>query len=162
MTKFIIKTTSKLYIPDLYLYILKYEYNNRTNNDIAKTLPRFKNLEPLNEYIKFKEDNNNNISKIIFELAWISFYQYKKRLTFIKKANEEINNFYLIFNGNIRKLSLTFKKEKISIEEYILYMIKMKLLQEKQILFKCNKLNNAYVDLDLNNFKLYFLENKKE
>ena len=117
-------------------------------------------MEILNEYIKFKEDNNNNISKIIFELAWVAFYQYKKKLSFIKKANEEINNFYLIFNGNVTKLCLTFQKEKISSEEYLLYMIKMKLLQEKQILFKCNKLNSAYVDLDLNNFKSYFLENK--
>ena len=158
--KLIIKTTSKIYIPDLYLHILEYEYNNRTNDDIAKTLPRFQKLEILNEYIKFKEDNNNNISKIIFELAWVAFYQYKKKLSFIKKANEEINNFYLIFNGNVTKLCLTFQKEKISLEEYLLYMIKMKLLQEKQILYKCNKLNKAYVNLDINNFRTYFSQNK--
>ena len=36
----------------------------------------------------------------------------------------------------------------------------MKMLQEKQILFKCNKLNSAYVNLDINNFKQYFLQNK--
>ena len=78
---------------------------------MVKTLPRFQNLELLNEYIKFKEDNKNN-SKIIFELAWIAFYQYKKGFPFIKKANEEVNNFYLIINGDIEKikLSLTFKK----------------------------------------------------
>ena len=160
-SKLIIKLTSKIVIPDLYLQILKYEFNNRTNSDIAKTIPRFQKLDSLNEYIKFKEDkNNNNNSKIIIELAWASFYKYKKKLTFIKKANENRNFFYLILNGSLSKLNLTFKKEKISIEEYLLYMIKMKLLQEKQIVYKCNKLNKAYVNLDINNFRTYFTENK--
>ena len=160
-SKLIIKLTSKIVIPDLYLQILKYEFNNRTNSDIAKTLPRFQKLDSLNEYIKYNEDkNNNNNSKIILELAWVSFYKYKKKLTFIKKANEDRNFFYLILNGNLSKLNLTFKKEKISIEEYLLYMIKMKLLQEKQIVYKCNKLNKAYVNLDINNFRTYFTENK--
>ena len=159
-SKLIIKLTSKIFIPDLYLQILKYEYNNRTNSDIAKTLPRFQKLEALNEYIKFKEDKDNISSKMILELAWVSFYKYKKKLTFIKKANEDRNNFYLILNGNLSKLNLTFKKEKISIEEYLVYMIKMKLLQERQILYKCNKLNKAYINLDINNFKTFFNENK--
>ena len=160
-SKLLIKLTSTIFIPDLYLQILKYEYNNRTNSDIAKTLPRFQKLVPLNEYIKFKEDKTvNNSSKIISELAWVSFYKYKNKLTFIKKANEDRNNFYLILNGNLSELILTFKKQKISIEEYLLYMIKMKLLQEKQILYKCNKLNKAYINLDINNFRAYFNENK--
>ena len=160
-SKLIIKLTSKIFIPDLYLQILKYEYNNRTNDDIAKTLPRFQKLESLNEYVKYKEDQKkNNSSKIIIELAWVSFYKYKKKLSFIKKADEDRNNFYLVLNGNISKLVLTFKKEKISIEEYLLYMIKMKLLQEKQILYKCNKLNKAYVNLDINNFRTFFSQNK--
>ena len=160
-SKLLIKLTSKIFIPDLYLQILKYEYNNRTNDDIAKTLPRFQKMESLNEYTKYNEDNkNNNSSNIILELAWISFYQYKKKLSFIKKANENKNFFYLILNGKITKLNLTFKKEKISIEEYLLYMLKMKLIQEKQILNKCNKLNKAYISLDINNLKTFFNQNK--
>ena len=78
----------------------------------------------------------------------------------VKKANEDKSNFYLILNGNLSKFNLTFKKEKISIEEYLLYMIKMKLLQEKQILYKCNKLKSAYIHLDINNFKNFFFQNK--
>ena len=161
LSKLLIKLTSKIVIPDLYLQILKYEIKNRTNDDIAKTLPRFQTLGPFNDYINYKEDNQTDFSsKIITNLAWVSFYKYKRKLSFIKKANEDRNNFYLILNGSLTKLNLTFKKEKISIEEYLLYMIKMKMLQEKQILFKCNKLNSAYVNLDINNFKVYFLYNK--
>ena len=161
LSKLLIKLTSKIVIPDLYLQILKYEIRNRTNEDIAKTLPRFQFLGPFNDYINYKENKLTDFSsKIITNLAWVSFYKYRRKLSFIKKANEDRNNFYLILNGSLTKLNLIFKKEKISIEEYLLYMIKMKMLQENQILFKCNKLNSAYVNLDINNFKLYFLQNK--
>ena len=161
LSKLLIKLTSKIVIPDLYLQILKYEIKNRTNDDIAKTLPRFQTLGPFNDYINYKEKNQKDFSsKIITDLAWVSFYKYKRKFSFLKKANEDKNNFYLILNGSLTKLNLTFKKEKISIEEYLLYMIKMKMLQEKQILFKCNKLNSAYINLDINNFKLFFLQNK--
>ena len=161
LSKLLIKLTSNINIPDLYLQILKYEFRNRTSDDIAKTLPRFQSLGPLNEYISYKEDKkNDNTSKIITDLAWNSFYKYQKKLSFVKKANECRSNFYLILNGSLTKLNLTFKKEKISIEEYLIYMIKMKILQEKQILYRCNKLNSAYVNLDINDFKSYFFKIK--
>lgn len=153
-SKFIIKLTSKMFIPELYLQILKYERCNRTYEDISKTLMWFKTMDSLNDYINYK--NENNISKIILDLAWNSFYQYKKKMSIIKKANEDRNNFYLVLNGNLTKLTLIFKKEKISIEEYLIYMIKMRILQEKQILKKSNMLNSSFVNLDLNNFKEYF------
>ena len=153
-SKFIIKLTSKMFIPELYLQILKYERCNRTYEDISKTLMWFKTMDSLNDYINYK--NENNSSKILLDIAWNSFYQYKKKMSIIKKANEDKNNFYLVLKGNLTKLTLIFKKEKISIEEYLIYMIKMRILKEKQILKKSNMLNSSLVNLDLNNFKEYF------
>ena len=153
-SKFIIKLTSKMFIPELYLQILKYERCNRTYEDISKTLMWFKTMDSLNDYINYK--NENNSSQILLDIAWNSFYQYKKKMSIIKKANEDKNNFYLVLKGNLTKLTLIFKKEKISIEEYLIYMIKMRILKEKQILKKSNMLNSSLVNLDLNNFKEYF------
>ena len=111
LSKLLIKLTSKIVIPDLYLQILKYEIKNRTNDDIAKTLPRFQTLGPFNDYINYKEKNQKDFSsKIITDLAWVSFYKYKRKFSFLKKANEDKNNFYLILNGSLTKLNLTFKK----------------------------------------------------
>jgi hypothetical protein len=56
-----------------------------------------------------------NSSKIILNLAWLSFYKYKKQFSIIKKPNEDNNFFYLILNGSVAKLNLIFKKVKISI-----------------------------------------------
>ena len=161
-SKLIIKLTSKVLIPDLDLYILKYEYVNRTNEDIEKILPKIMNLLPLNEYLK-KPENKKSSSyfEITKEIAKISFHQKKKKFEIIKRAYEDINKFYYVINGSLCKLILTFKKEKISIEEYLVYMIKMKLLQENQILNKCNELNNSYINIDINNFQNFFEENKE-
>ena len=160
LSKFVIKLTSKMNIPGFYLQILKYEPKNRTRYEISKTLPFFETLGPFHDYINLKENSkDNNSSKIVLDLAWNSFYKYKKKMSIIKRANEERNNFYLILNGNIAKLNLIFKKEKITIEEYLLYMLKMKLLQENQILYKCSKLNREIINLDINNWEYYFDNN---
>ena len=37
----------------------------------------------------------------------------------------------------------------------------MKLIQEKQILNKCNVLNKSYINIDINNIKLFFEQNKE-
>ena len=161
-SKLIIKLTSKVLIPDLDLYILKYEYVNRTNEDIEKILPKIMNLLPLNEYLKYPENKkSSSYFEITKEIAKISFHQKKKKFEIIKRAYEDINKFYYVINGSLCKLILTFKKEKISIEEYLVYMIKMKLLQENQILNKCNELNNSYINIDINNFQNFFEENKE-
>ena len=152
LSKFIIQLTSKIVIPGIYLQILKYERDNRTRNEINKTLPFFETLGDFHDYINLKENNSqNNSSKIVLDLAWNSFYKNKKKKSIIKKANEEKNYFYLVLNGSVSKLNLIFKKEKVTMEEYILYMIKMNFLKENQILYKCNKLNSDIIHLDINN-----------
>ena len=160
--KLFIKLTSKIIIPDLYLYILKYEYNNRTNEDIEKVMPKILNLKSLNEYIKYHENKKSNDYYLMMkELTKISFHQKKEKFSIIKKANEDCNKFFFILKGSLYKFNLVFKKEKISIEEYLIYIFKMKLLQEKQILNKCNILNKAYINIDIDNIKLFFEQNKE-
>lgn len=161
-SKLIIKLTPKIIIPDLYLFILKYEYANRTNDDIKKIMPRLLNLEQLNKYLKYIDNRKiSNNYKIMSEIAKISFYKKKKKFEIIKKANEDMNKFYFVLNGSLSKLDLIFIKEKISIEEYLIYIIKMKILNEKQILNKCNILNRSYTTIDIDNFMKFFEENKE-
>ena len=161
-TKLFIKLTSKIIFPDLYLYILKFEYNNRTDEDIEKVIPKILNLKALNEYIIYRENKmSNDYYLMIKELAKISFYQRKPKNSIINKSNEDCNKFFYILNGSLYKFNLIFKKEKISIEEYLVYILKMKFIQEKQILDKCNVLNKTYINIDIDNIKLFFEQNKE-
>ena len=119
-TKLFIKLTSNISIPDLYLYILKFEFANRTKEDIEKVINKLKALYNLNEYLKYQEEEkSDNYNNIIKELSKISFHLKKKKLSILKKAYSDFYNFYFILNGSISKLNLIFKKEKISYEEYL-------------------------------------------
>ena len=161
-TKLFMKLTSNISIPDLYLYILKFEYANRANEDIKKVLSKLKNLAHLNEYLKFQEDKKSNEYNIIMkEISKISFHQKKKKYSLLKKANEDLYKFYFILNGSVSKLNLIFKKEKISYEKYLVYILKMEILQEKHILEKCNTLNKNLINIDINNLSEFFEQNKE-
>ena len=161
-TKLFIKLTSNISFPDLYLFILKYEYANRTKEDIDKILPKFKSLIHLNEYLQYQEDKkSDNYNKLMKELSKISLYTKKTKFFILKKAYEDFYNFYFILNGSISKLNLIFKKEKISYEEYLVYIFKMEILQEKQILDKCNILNKSSINIDIDNLNNFFEQHKE-
>ena len=152
LCKLVLKLTAKMYLPAFNLQILRYQTCDRSNEEITKVMPWFKTKGIFNFYINIKEENNkNNNLQIIFDIASQAFYKYKKKFSIIKKSNEDINNFYLIFNGTIQKLNLVFKKVKISIENYLLYLYKMLILKENQILKKCFELNKAVINIDINN-----------
>ena len=156
LSKLIMKLTSKLFIPSFHLQILRFETFNRSNDDIIKAMPWFKTQGNFDAYINLEESNRkiNNL-QIIYDLASQSFYKYKKANSIIKKANDNKHIFYLIINGNITRLNLLFIKKKLSIENYLVYLIKMQLLQEDQIIQKCKELNKKIIDIDINDFDIY-------
>ena len=161
-TKLFIKLTSNISIPDLYIYILKFEIANRTKEDIEKVITKLKHLFNLNEYLKYQEgEKSHNYNNIIKELSKISFHLKKKKLSILKKAYSEFYNFYFILNGTISKLNLVFKKEKISYEEYLVYIFKMEFLNEKQILDKCNSLNKSSINIDIEKLNDFFEQHKE-
>ena len=146
--KFLFKITPNLFIPSFNLQILRYETCNRTNKEISKAMPWFKTKGNFDNYINLKEFNGkiNNL-QIIYDLASQCFYKYKKKLSIIKKANENRNYFYLILNGNIQRLNLVFIKKKISVENYLVYINKIQLLQEYYIYEKCSQLNKDIINI---------------
>ena len=157
LSKFLLKLTSKLFIPSFHLQILRYETCDRSNEEITKAMPWFKTKGNFDDYINLKEFNGkiNNL-QIIYDLASQAFYKFKKEFSILKKANENEFYFYLIINGNVERLNLVFVKKKISIENYLSYIIKMKLLKENQIIEKCNQLNKDVINI--NNIDINDLE----
>ena len=160
LSKFLLKLTSKIYNPSFNLQILRYETCNRSNDEITKAMPWLKTKGNFENYINLKEFNGkiNNL-QIIYDLASQSFYKYKKKFSIIKKANENGIYFYLIINGNIERLNLIFIKKKISVENYLNYIIKMKLLKENQIIEKCYKLNKDVINIEFNDTLETFSKN---
>ena len=156
LSKLIISLTSELYIPSFYLQILRYESFNRTKEEITKAMPWLKTGGCFEDYINLKEaDGKINNLQILYDITSQSFYKYKKAMSFLQKPNEKKNNFYLILSGQISRLNLVFIKRKISIENYLYYLMKMKLLKEDYIIDKCTQLNKNIINIHIGNMDTF-------
>ena len=152
--------------------ILKFEPQNRNNEEIKKTLPWLISLEKFN-YFMFLKEEENSYKKLLMEFAWVLFYKYSPKNYIIKRPNEKINLFFLILNGSCAELNLIIKNECLTEEEYIKHLIKMNILKEKEIIKRCLLYNKKELNIEniesihkfckLNNFdyeKLRYLAKK--
>ena len=156
LSKLIISLTSKIFIPSFHLQILRYETFNRSKEEILKAMPWLKTGGCFENYINLKEaDGKINNLQILYDIASESFYKYKKAMSFLKKPNEKKNYFYLILNGEISRLNLVFIKRKVSIENYLFYLMKMNLLKEDYIIQKCTQLNKNTINIHIGNIDTF-------
>ena len=69
-------------------------------------------------------------------------------------------------SGKVDKLSLVYKKICLTIEEYLIFLLKMKIINEKGIINKCSLLNRNLLDnncnLNYDNLKHFFEQNKNK
>ena len=158
-TKFFLKYCSDLVQPSFVCFqILSYEPENRNKDDIDKASPWLKNLKYFYNFISLKETEDNTQS-LIKKLTWVINRKVFQKNIIIKRAGERDKYFYIILEGNIIKLDLIKYRQVLSIEEYLLYLIKMKLIDEKEILKKCRIFNKSIVELKDNNIKSFCIEN---
>ena len=132
-TKFFLKFCSDMIDPECVCFqILKYEPENRTKEDIKKASPWLKTLKVFYDFISLKE-SEETCNTLIDALTWVLFRNEFTKNKIIKRAGEKNNFFYLILNGNLQKLDLVIYRKVLSLEEYLLYLIKMKIVKENGI-----------------------------
>ena len=129
------------------LQTLKYEPENRKQEEIESTIPYLKTLENFNDYVNFLETPNSAFD-LMTKFAKITFYQYYRRNSIIKKPGETNETFFILLNGNVFEYNLIFEAENLSLEQYLLYLIKLELINEKEIINRCNLLNKEIIDID--------------
>ena len=147
--------------------ILKFEPQNRKNEEIKKTIPWLRALKKFYNFISLKEEENN-ITNLLMEFSWILFYKYFPKNTIIKRPAEKTNLFYLVLTGCCIELHLVIKNECLTEEEYIKHLIKMNILKEKEIVHRCLIMNKKQLNIesmnsiqkvcDLNNFNYRILK----
>lgn len=149
----------------IFILILQFEYANRKQEDISKAAPYLSNLGDFYNYICFKE-NKVNIPGILNEITWLLFYKYYKKLSILKRPNEFNQNFYIIMSGKVDKLCLVYKKICLTFEEYLIFLLKMRIINEKGIINKCALLNRNLLDKTIilynDNLKHFFELNKNK
>ena len=145
-TKLLLKLTETILDPIVTcVSILKFEPQNRKNEEIKKTLPWITTLKEFCNFILAKEEELNYLN-ILMEFAWILFYKYAPKYSVIKRASEN-PNFYLILNGSCIELTLVYRNECLTENDYIKHLIKMNILNEKEIINRCLLYNKKELNI---------------
>jgi len=151
--KLFIKLCSKVVDTSIVcMEILNFEIENRTKEDVETVLPWMKELNYLYEYISVKETEESK-KEILRNIIWILSRKIYYKNTITKKINDNNRLLCIVLEGYLLKLDLVFYKEVLSLEEYLIYLIKMEILEEKDIIHKC-KLLNKYI-FDVNTDSVY-------
>ena len=137
---------------------LKYERENRKQEEIEQAIPWLKTFPDLMNFINLEETPESS-HKLLIEMTWSLFYQYYKKNVIFKKASEKGDFFFILLKGKMLKLNMVFKRDYLTLEEYLIYLFKMKLIKEKEILRRCRILNNYYADIDGENLTKFCNEN---
>lgn len=107
-----------------------------------------KKLPELKHYIN--ENNKENESKIYCEMGrYLKYSRYKKG-QFIKHSYDSDNFFYMIFSGSIAKIDIKYTRSYLTFKEYLIHLIKLKLLGENYIYKRCLKRNKKVFPFDEN------------
>ena len=160
-SKLFLKLTSSIIKPSIIcIQTLMYESENRKPFEIESAIPWLQTITDLMKFINMEETPESS-KKLLIELTWFLFYKYYKKNKILKKAGENQELFYILLGGKILRLNLVFERISLTLEEYLVYLFKMKLTHEKEILKKCRLLNSFYADIDGENLYKFCLDNPR-
>jgi hypothetical protein len=156
--KLFIKLCSKVVEKSIIcLEILNFEKENRTKQDIETVLPWMKKLNYFYEYISMKETEQSK-KEILRQFIFVLYRKIIYKNTIIKKIDNNNRMLYIVLEGILIKLDLVFYRELISLEDYLFYLIKMEIMDEKEIIDKCMILNKTVIDINANSVQEFCLK----
>ena len=158
-SKLFLKLTSSIIQPSIItIQTLRYEPENRKLYEIELAIPWLKTFPDLMKFINLKETPESS-HRLLIELAWFLFYKYYKKNLILKKASEKQEFFFISLAGKILKLNIVYERQSLTLEDYLIYLFKLKIMHEKEILKKCRMLNSFYADIDGENLHKFFIKN---
>ena len=156
--KLFIRLCSKIVDPSIIcMEILNFEKENRTKGDIETVLPWMKNLKYVYEYISMKETETKK-NEILRQIIWLLYRKIFYQNTIIKKNSDNNKFLYILLEGNFLKYDLVIYRKVLSLEEYLIYLIKMEILKENEIINRCKFFNKSFVDINADTIQ-EFIEN---
>ena len=132
--------------------ILKLEPQNRINLQVKQLIPFISKIPYFYDFLTFNE-TEESLQKLLIEFCWLLTYENYDKNKIIQKLRQPSDNFYLIISGKIAVLDLIFTNECLTDEEYIIYLIKMYLLNETEIIKICLKYNKKTLNVNNENIQ---------
>ena len=135
--------------------ILISEPQNRVNEDVKKLIPFIKKIPYFYEFLSLNVENDDILENLIIEFSWILCLQTFEKNLILQKTKEYSDNFYLVLHGSIAVLDLVITKECMTEEEYVLFLVKMFLIKEYEIIKICIKYNKDILNVDNENIEKF-------
>jgi CRP-like cAMP-binding protein len=132
--------------------ILKLEPQNRVNLQVKELIPFISKIPYFYDFLIFNE-TEQTLQKFLIEFCWLLTYENYEKNKIIQKIRHPSDNFYLIISGNIAVLDLILTNECLTEEEYIIFLIKMYLLKETEIIKICLKYNKKILNVNNENIQ---------
>ena len=139
------------------LQTLKYEPENRKQEEIESTIPYLKTLENFNHFINFLENEKTSFDLMV-RFARIMFYYYHAKNSIVKRPGDSNDIFFIILNGEVYRYNLIFEIENLTLEQYLMYLIELELINENEIINKCFSLNKDIINVDKRNDGISIVE----
>lgn len=121
-----------------------------------------KALEPLMTSIKEKSENSEEIIK---KLPPLMTYQKFNKNDIIYEYGQKIADIYLILNGNVTIITPKIKEYYMNEEEFIIYLLKLRKNNQKELLNLCIKYNAGIFSFNselLSDFLFNLEKNRKK
>ena len=161
-SKFFLRITKDKEIESLFsiLSVIDLPLSSRTKEQIISCLPFLISLPIFYQYISLYE-NGNSLTDILSECLWILFRYKISKNKILKRGGEQGENFFIIFEGKIKVLNVEYEKICLTKEEYIYYLLKLKILGENYIIKNLIELNKDLIDIKDDNIENYCNMNYK-
>lgn len=140
------------------LQSLKTASKFRTIKAILFVVNKLYNYKPLLHHIHAQ--NREIERKVIIELSSKLSYASFKSNEIIKRIGEDDSQFYIVIKGTIAELSLKYHKYFLTDEEYIIHLLKLKQINETELLSECIRLNKSIFPIKENIVTWLFKQNE--
>ena len=142
--------------------LIKFQPYSRNKEVINLIKPYLKELYGLMDIVS-KEKNEELSSKTINQISTNLIYEKIPKNRFICRYGEKGNHFYIILKGKVVFLVPKMIKCYLNEQEYLTYLIKLKIAREYELLRIVMSINRQYYDLgdDFNYFIRELIEDYK-
>ena len=110
----------------------------------------------INKFFDYTQDLED-LKSVSFSVAQVIGYKFSSKSSILFKFGERERMFYFILKGRVSVLIPQEKKVYITQNEYLNYLKKLMVLEEKQILLNCLIANIKYFDYNMNKDESIFL-----
>ena len=119
-------------------------------------------LKTLESFMSLLQEQNERYEEILSKASGIMTYQQNKKNDLVNQYGEKGSDFFVILKGKVEVLVPKMKEYYMSAEEYISFLLKLKLNNQNQLINECLKQNEFTFSIPYENFEEFIYDLSKQ